>query len=111
MSVLRGWRRARAHSSMASALVAPTEAAEWVPTQYTVPDQLDLRNSKLGPKGFKETGRKRRLEQIETAAMDIVEDAPSTSQAAGDESEPGSKRQRLEGVHYRTVRIALLCLL
>ena len=75
---------------------------EWQPTQYTVTQGPDMRNSKLGPRGYK-AKRKREIEdaleqQQEEAADTMDADEPPVERA------PTAKRQRVEGAPYREVR-------
>jgi hypothetical protein len=75
---------------------------EWQPVQYSVTPGPDMRNSKLGPRGYK-AKRKREisdaLEQQQEEAGDAM-DADEPQQQAS-----SAKRQRVEGAPFREVRI------
>lgn len=75
---------------------------EWQPVKYTVTPGPDMRNSKLGPRGYKAKRKREIEEEIEQhmeETADMMEDAPAQPQVQS------AKRQRVEGAPYRAVSV------
>lgn len=71
---------------------------EWQPVKYTVTPGPDMRNSKLGPRGYKAKRKREIAEELEQhleETADMMEDAPAEPQV------PSAKRQRVEGAPFR----------
>uniref|UniRef100_A0A7S3R0S3 Coiled-coil domain-containing protein 86 n=1 Tax=Dunaliella tertiolecta TaxID=3047 RepID=A0A7S3R0S3_DUNTE len=90
--------RRRAHDINPFQRPAQDEALDnWQPAQHAEGEAIDLRNAKLGPKGFKERG-KRKLEQMEESHAADLEEAANRMQEDGDlppqEEQPSSKRRK-----------------
>lgn len=76
--------------------------ADWTPAQYAQPEAVDLRHLQVGPKGYKETKKRRHDEMLAWEVVDEPTAAPMDADGMAAQENDG-KRQKVDSQKYKTV--------
>lgn len=82
---------------------------EWEPKQVELKDAIDLRHAALGPRGYKlkpiKTGKStlRKVQQAQQEPEAMHQVAMDHDMEEDESAAPAAKRQKADGVAYRTV--------